>query len=72
MKIEKAHKDRYNIFLGDSTIAGKTTYFNSYFEKQFKEKLLTSTRMDYSLIKELNQTSFFFGILLVGEEDLFN
>ena len=59
MKLEEAHKDRYKILLGGSTIAGKTTYFNSYFEKQFKEKLLTSTRMDYSLIKELNQNSFF-------------
>ena len=59
MKIKKAHKDRYNILLGGSTIAGKTTYFNSYFEKQFKEIFLSSIGMDYKLIKELNQTSFF-------------
>ena len=41
-----------------STIAGKTTYFKSYFEKKFCEIHCTSVGLDFRIIKELNKTKF--------------
>ena len=58
MKSENKLKDKYNIILGGSFIAGKTSYFDSYFTKKFEECTNSSTEMHFGLIKEINKTTF--------------
>ena len=58
MKSENKFKNKYNIILGGSTIAGKTTYFESFFEKQYCEITCSSVGLDYRVIKELNKSKF--------------
>ena len=58
MKLEETNKKEYNILLGGSTIAGKTTYSNSYFEKRFYEVGHATQTFCFRRIKELNKTKF--------------
>ena len=56
MKLDETHKNKYNIVLGGSTIAGKTAYFNSYFTKQFSQSMLSTIGCDKRLIKKIKTT----------------
>ena len=55
----KPIKNKYNIMLGGSTFAGKTTYFQSYFEKRFIKIWQTTIGIEKKLIKSLNDVKFF-------------
>ena len=60
MKIEGTNRKRYNILLGGSTFAGKSTYFNSYFGNEFSEYYLSNKAWKTKeLIKKLNNTTFY-------------
>ena len=43
---QRIQKRKYNIFLGGSTISGKTTLIQSYDKKSFQQTYLTSTGID--------------------------
>ena len=56
MKLDETHKNKYNIVLGGSTIAGKTAYFNSYLTKQFSQDMLSTIGCEKCLIKKIKTT----------------
>ena len=47
---QRIQKRKYNIFLGGSTISGKTTLIQSYDKKSFQQTFLTSTGIDYIIV----------------------
>ena len=58
LKIEKPHKDKYKILLGGSTIAGKTSYLDTYINKTFTGGNLSTTGFDFIDIKKINKIKF--------------
>ena len=58
LKSEETRKNIYNILLGGSTYAGKTTYCNSFITKRFCHCISTLSH-ESNLIKEINKTKFF-------------
>ena len=58
MKIEKPYKDKYKILLGGSTIAGKTSYCNTYINKEFTSENLSTIGYNYIDIKKINKIKF--------------
>ena len=56
MKLDETYKNKYNIVLGGSCIAGKTAYFNSYSTKQFSGDTLLTMGNEKCLIKKLKTT----------------
>ena len=58
LKIEKPHKDEYKILLGGSTIAGKTSYLDTYINKTFTGGNLSTTGFDFIDIKKINKIKF--------------
>ena len=57
MKLERENK--YNILLGGSGIAGKTSYINSYLTKEFTDNILSSIGINRATMKELNKSKFY-------------
>ena len=57
MKFE--HENKYNILLGGSGIAGKTSYINSYLTKEFTDNILSTIGINRATMKELNKSKFY-------------
>ena len=53
--ILKFNKKRYNILLGGSTHAGKTTFIESYITKEFREQIISTKGIDLCLINDFKQ-----------------
>ena len=55
IRLIQGNKNKYKILLGGSTISGKTTYFNSFFTKEFG---LSTTIPEHNIIKKLHNVEF--------------
>ena len=59
IKISEIFIKEYNILLGGSTFSGKSSYFNSYITKEFRDNIISTMGIIKRSIKELNQAKFF-------------